>query len=107
MLRRRSRGVRSKRDSEGQVAPAPFHISARAKYPDAFSAKGDGAKVFKVDGDDDQRFTLVVVYPLPVTEMYQFTVDPSGRGTVIWAGVKNGLLGKITKGTLFTATCSK
>jgi len=73
----------------------------------SFSAKGDGAKVFKVDGDDDQRFTLVVVYPLPVTEMYQFTLDQSGRGTVIWAAVKNGLLARVTKGSLFTATCSK
>jgi hypothetical protein len=73
----------------------------------SFTAKGDGAQVFRVDGNYDQRFTLVVVYPLPVTELYQFTLDQSGRGTVIWAAVKNGLLGKITKGTLFTATCSK
>src|SRR5215207_5347698 len=26
------------------------------------SAKGDGAKVFKVDGEDDQLFTLIVVH---------------------------------------------
>src|SRR3954465_14824854 len=49
-----------------------------------FSAKGDGGRVFKVDGQDDQRFTLLIVYPHPVTEMYQFTLDEGGRGTVIW-----------------------
>jgi hypothetical protein len=74
----------------------------------AFSAKGDGARVVKVDGSDNLRFTLVVIYPLPVTEIYQFTLDPRGRGTLIWAGVKNGAPpAGITKGTLFTATCSK
>ena len=75
-----------------------------------FSARGDGAQVVKVNGSDDLRFTLVVVYPKPVTELYQFTLDRSGRGTLIWAAVKNQLqFGPIgmTKGTLFTATCSK
>jgi hypothetical protein len=75
-----------------------------------FSARGDGAQVVKINGSDDLRFTLVVVYPKPVTELYQFTLDRSGRGTLIWAAVKNQLqVGPIgmTKGTLFTATCSK
>jgi hypothetical protein len=75
-----------------------------------FSAKGDGAQVVKVNGANHLRFTLVVVYPNPVTEIYQFSLDQRGRGTLIWAAVKNGLLvGPIgvTKGTLFTATCSK
>jgi hypothetical protein len=45
-----------------------------------FSARGDGAQVVKVNGSDDLRFTLVVVYPKPVTELYQFTLDRSGRG---------------------------
>jgi hypothetical protein len=75
-----------------------------------FSARGDGAQVVKVNGSDDLRFTLVVVYPKPVTELYQFTLDQRGRGTLIWAAVKNqlqsGPIG-MTKGTLFTATCSK
>jgi hypothetical protein len=73
-----------------------------------FSARGDGARVVKVNGSDDLRFTLVVVYPNPVTEIYQFSLDQWGRGTLIWASVKNrvGPLA-ITKGTLFTATCSK
>jgi hypothetical protein len=73
-----------------------------------FSAKGDGAQVVKVNGSEDLRFTLVVVYPNPVTEIYQFSLDQRGRGTLIWAAVKNrvGPLA-ITKGTLFTATCSK
>ena len=73
-----------------------------------FSAKGDGARVVKVNGSDHLRFTLVVVYPKPVTEIYQFSLDQRGRGTLIWASVKNRL-GPIavTKGTLFTAACSK
>jgi hypothetical protein len=73
-----------------------------------FSAKGDGAKVVKVNGSDHLRFTLVVVYPNPVTEIYQFSLDQRGRGTLVWAAVKNrfGPIG-VTKGTLLTATCSK
>jgi hypothetical protein len=73
-----------------------------------FSANGDGAKVVRVDGSDDRAFTLLVAYPHPITELYQLTLDQYGRGTLIWASVKNRSppLG-ITKGTLFTATCSK
>jgi hypothetical protein len=73
-----------------------------------FSARGAGAKVVKVSGSDDLRFTLVVVYPNPITEIYQFSLDQRGRGTVLWAAVKNRVgLAAVTKGTLFTATCSK
>jgi hypothetical protein len=73
-----------------------------------FSARDDGAQVVKVNGSDDLRFALVVVYPLPVSEIYQFSLDQRGRGTLIWAAVKNraGPLA-VTKGTLFTAACSK
>jgi hypothetical protein len=73
-----------------------------------FSAQGDGAQVVKVNGSDHLRFTLVVVYPKPVTEIFQFSLDQRGRGTLIWASVKNrvGPIG-VTKGTLFTSTCSK
>jgi hypothetical protein len=73
-----------------------------------FSAKGDGARVIKVGGADDRAFTLLVAYPHPITELYQLTLDSRGRGTLIWAGVKNRAppLG-VTRGTLFTATCAK
>jgi hypothetical protein len=73
-----------------------------------FSAKADGAQVVKVHGSDDQAFTLVAVYPLTVTEVYQLTLDQGGRGTLIWASLKNRVppLG-VTKGSVFNATCSK
>ncbi len=52
----------------------------RADAQTTFSAKVDGGRVFKVDGQDDQRFTLLIVYPHPVTVMYQFTLDEGGAG---------------------------
>jgi hypothetical protein len=70
-----------------------------------FSARGDGARVVKLDGADDFRFTLLVVYPQALTEVYQFNLDQRGRGTLSWASVRDQTdpIG-VTKGT---ATCSK
>lgn len=73
-----------------------------------FSARGDGAKVVKVHGDDDNIATFVVVYPLHTTEVYQLTLNRSGNGTVIWSNLKNRVapLG-ITRGAVFSAACSR
>jgi len=73
----------------------------------SFSVKGEGARVVKVDGSDDERFTLAVIYPRPVAELSQFTLDQNGRGTVIWASLKNVAALTLTKGSLFVAACSK
>jgi len=83
------------------------HVIVVKDAATTFSAKGDGAEVVRVNGSDNLRFTLVAVYPLAVTEVYQFVLDQRGRGTLIWASVKNqvGFTG-VTRGTLFTATCS-
>jgi hypothetical protein len=74
-----------------------------------FSTRGDGGNVVKIHGEDHLRFTLGVVYSdWPLTEIYQFMLDQWGRGIVIWASFKNqvGLI-NTTKGSLFTANCSK
>jgi hypothetical protein len=80
-------------------------------YKDAFnsgSVHGDGAKVFKVEGDDE-LLTLVAVYPQRVIEVYQLTLDAGGRGGLIWSSFKNraGSLGPVTIGTLLAAQCSR
>ena len=73
-----------------------------------FSARGDGARVVKVHGVDDNVATFVVVYPQHVTEVHQLTLNENGRGTLIWSNVKNraGPLG-ITRGAVFVATCDR
>lgn len=74
----------------------------------SFTARGDGAQVFKVHGTDDRLLTLVAIYPLHVTEVYQLTLDGSGRGTLIWANTKNraGFRNQV-RGFLFVAECSR
>jgi hypothetical protein len=72
----------------------------------SFSVRGDGATVVKVQGSDNAVMTLVAIYPLHVTEVYQLTLDAAGRGTLIWAVMKNRtpLLG-ITSGATFISEC--
>jgi hypothetical protein len=73
-----------------------------------FSARGDGARVVKVHGVDDNVSTFVVVYPLHTTEVYQLTLNGSGRGTLIWTSLKNRVapLG-VTRGAVFSAACDR
>jgi hypothetical protein len=74
----------------------------------AFSARGDGARVVKVHGEDDNVATFVVVYPLHTTEVYQLTLNRSGRGTLIWSSLKNRIApAGVTRGALFSATCAR
>ena len=72
------------------------------------TARGDGGKVVKVHGVDDNVATFVVVYPLATTEVYQLTLNAFGHGTLTWAVLKNraGSLG-ITRGSVYTATCDR
>src|SRR6266446_8392912 len=67
-----------------------------------FSARGDEATVVRIYGDTDREMTLVAIYPLGSTEVYQLTLDANGRGKLIWATTKNGFGPLIkTKGSLF------
>jgi hypothetical protein len=72
------------------------------------TARGDGGKVVKMHGVDDNVATFVVVYPLATTEVYQLTLNAFGQGTLIWAVLKNraGSSG-ITRGSVYTATCGR
>jgi len=74
----------------------------------SLSAREDGAKVVKANGSSDNVMTLVVSYPLSVTEIYQLTLDARGRGTLLWSNHKNrsGPLG-VTRAWLFVAECSR
>ena len=73
------------------------------------SVRADGAKVFKVNGSDDERFTLVAVYPQRVIDVYQFTLNANGQGGLIWSSFKNraGALTPVILGTLLVARCTK
>lgn len=84
-----------------------YDILVKSAGP-AFSARGDGAQVVKVHGADESIITLIVIYPLHVTEVYQLTLNANGRGTLIWSNLKNrsAPMG-ITRGAVFVAECSR
>lgn len=74
----------------------------------ARSAREDGAMVVKAHGDDDNLVTIIVVYPLHVTEVYQLTLDASGQGLLIWSNLKNRVApGGVTRGMTLVSNCSR
>jgi len=73
---------------------------------ETFSARGDGATVVRVHGNTDREMTLIAIYPLATTEVFQLTLDANGRGKLIWASTKNRVVGT-TKGSLFVADCAR
>ena len=84
-----------------------FDVLVKSMGP-AFSARGDGAQVVKVHGSDENVLTFIVVYPLHVTEVYQLTLNASGRGTLIWSNLKNRAAPMgVTRGAVFVAECSR
>jgi hypothetical protein len=71
-----------------------------------FSAREDGARIRRVQGDDAGNLTISAEYPLGTVEIYQLALNQAGSGTVIMAVLKNGAAG-VAKGSLFTATCAR
>src|SRR3954452_3867998 len=47
-----------------------------------FSARKDGAQIVKVNGSDRGAFTLLAVFPLGTTEIYQLMLDQNGKGVL-------------------------
>ena len=72
------------------------------------SEREQGAKIYKVHGDDGRLLTLLSVSPPRITEVFQLTLDNSGQGTLIWSIFKNkdGPYG-LTFGELYFAKCSR
>jgi hypothetical protein len=68
-----------------------------------FSALADGAKITKLDGDNDQEFTLALAYPLGQVEVYRFQLDAIGGGIMLFAMLKNGAVAA----SLFAARCAR
>lgn len=90
-----------------RLATDKYDIVMKSKFNE-FSAVGDGATVIRIHGTDDNVSTFIVIYPLHATEVYQLTLNASGRGTLIWSNLKNRFAPMgITRGSVFIAECSK
>jgi len=72
------------------------------------SEREQGAKISKLNGDDDRLLTLLSVSPPRIAEVFQLTLDNRGEGTLIWSLFKNrdGPF-HLTFGELFSAKCSR
>jgi hypothetical protein len=53
------------------------------------SEREQGAKIYKVQGEDKNLLTLLSVWPRRTTELFKLTFSPSGEGTLIWSIFKN------------------
>ena len=67
-----------------------------------FSAMADGAEITKLEGYDDNDFTLALAYPLGQVDIYRFHLDANGRGVMLWAMLKN----QTDRASLFAAKCA-
>ena len=68
-----------------------------------FSALADGAKITKLEGDDDKDFTLALAYPLGQVDVFRFHLDANGRGVMLYAMLKN----RADRAALFAAKCAR
>jgi len=72
----------------------------------AFSYAGDGAKIVGLEEGSDKK-TFIAIHSSTVVEVFQLTLFQNGGGTLIWTATKNKSSNAlITKGSLFTASCS-
>lgn len=66
----------------------------------------DGASIVGLEESPFKK-TFVVLHSKIVVEVFQLTLKSDKSGTLIWSSLKNGAMnGVITKGALFTASCS-
>ena len=68
-----------------------------------FTALEDGARIIKLEGDDDKAFTLALSYPLGQVEVYRFKLDAAGSGVMLFGMFKDAA----NRAALFSAKCAR
>jgi len=102
-------------DADGSFNPQTTIVQVGSDYDVLFrdqlgmrSVRSQQGRVFRVEGADNGRLTLLAVYPLGDIETYQLTLGKDGRGTLLWTSSKHqSFVTGTPVGGLYVAQCTR